>query len=87
MAKRTETDKAGSEVYRLTASTIDWATLAAKTAAADRLQRDTDGARAAAAAGLKGKARRYYGQLVALGSSGDNPRPEILEARKFLEGR
>jgi len=43
-------------------------------------------ARAAAAAGDKHAARRYYEELLALARSGDGARPEVTEARNFMAG-
>jgi tetratricopeptide (TPR) repeat protein len=41
------------------------------------------GARAAAAAGDKDKAARYYRDLLAIAADSDTPRPELVEARGF----
>jgi tetratricopeptide (TPR) repeat protein len=41
-------------------------------------------ARAAELAGDTGKARLYYGRLVALGKSGDSDRPELKQAKAYI---
>ena len=42
-------------------------------------------AKAAQRSGDRGKARTYYGRLVALCSNADTQRPELVEARKYLQ--
>jgi tetratricopeptide (TPR) repeat protein len=42
-------------------------------------------ARAAAAGGQRAEARGYYEELIALAASGDGTRPELAEARKFMD--
>jgi tetratricopeptide (TPR) repeat protein len=42
-------------------------------------------AKAAQKAGKRGEAKKYFGQLVALGSSGDGTRPELVEARAYMK--
>jgi tetratricopeptide (TPR) repeat protein len=42
-------------------------------------------ARAADKAGRRAEARKYYGQLVALGKAADGTRTELVEARAYLE--
>ena len=42
-------------------------------------------AKAAEALGDRGKTKRYYGSLAALGRGADIERPDLVAARKFLE--
>jgi tetratricopeptide (TPR) repeat protein len=44
-------------------------------------------ARAAEAAGNRGKARRYYGQLLEIARDADPSRSELIAARKFVDNR
>ena len=44
-------------------------------------------ARAAAASGDTAKARTYYTKLVALTSGSNSDRPELVAAKKFLQGK
>jgi hypothetical protein len=44
-------------------------------------------ARAAEAAGMADKAKRYYTQLVALARDADSPRPELDRAKTYLAQR
>ena len=44
-------------------------------------------ARAAEAAGDRGKARRYYSQLLEIAREADANRPELMAARKFVDNR
>jgi uncharacterized protein HemY len=53
----------------------------------NRLLTYVGAARAAAKAGDRTKAQRYYAKVVEIGAQADTVRPEIAEARSYVAGK